>query len=611
MNHDYTQLINDQYFSPTALELKRISEDVMCMPLDTDVRTWQEKLERIAQEFCFSCRFCLMRIFQSRARKLGQCLENGFWLKVKDKKFEFWDIDMDHAREMRDSESKKYLAYMRALARMQEHSQEAEELDIPERRTTTRAYENNLIAKAWAHRTVGKAEFVLSRQEAFRLGQILAFDRSEMEFFLMRVFDCEEGFRFDTANDLIEAYALQKEQKSWLEVEKLKRDHAENTQDVEKKELDGRNEDWTVSNARALSDGYASDADFLKWLKALAPGLDTVSRTARRIYRNVAVECVTLWEGDSAEKPELEELVTDLLECSTETPQARERLFDNGAPSMEKCTDLANRLRRINYEMASGTGSGQFYKDPTQKLWHIPTVTNKMSKLSTSDGPINASLRIRDLLYGETRVEKSDLLFLLWVLANQLWDQTSMEAADVTLRLQEFQEVCDVCLKRALLPGFYVPHLLEQTMLLAIVCNDTESYTSRPAREYEKILKLTTLTTRERKAGYHRHTEEEWLELVKLSRKCLEYSKTEFALWQGVSEQSLTSYERKFMRKGILPPFDRKKKMKQYREKLQQTGQLEAVMAQRLKNLEAAARREDEEQQQWREMQAKYEANED
>ena len=51
--------------------------------------------------------------------------------------------------------------------------------------------------------------------------------------------------------------------------------------------------------------------------------------------------------------------------------------------------------------------------------------------------------------------------------------------------------------------------------------------------------------------------------------------------------------------------------MKQYREKLQQTGQLEAVMAQRLKNLEAAARREDEEQQQWREMQAKYEAIDD
>lgn len=53
-----------------------------------------------------------------------------------------------------------------------------------------------------------KKTTLLSREEAFILGHILQFSLEDMEWFLLRVCDVEGGFRYNSSNDLIEAYGF-------------------------------------------------------------------------------------------------------------------------------------------------------------------------------------------------------------------------------------------------------------------------------------------------------------------------------------------------------------------------------------------------------------------
>lgn len=641
MTCNYTSQVREQFITSEPLRLAQIAEGFMCMPLDTNAATWQKKLEEVAQEFRLSCRFCLMRNFRDRAKKEDKntC---GFSLELDGKRYDFQAATIETAAEIWMEETKKkalsaesetYLAYMQALAGRQQHSVNWKELGLQElKKKSPEEYEKMLIEKAWAHRFPDKDKLTLTRKEAFQLGHMLQFTQREMEFFLLRVFDYEEGFRYETSNDLIETYCLRR-QKSWLETEQLKKDYDSATAGVAKEKPKDRNDGWTGINAKAVWQEYKSDDEFLKWMKERSPGLNGRSQTALRLYRNLAAYCFVLSRTQIGEEQffmksiqdmkkfrdlkqyyldlrvntinctDLRKMLSDLREENKETKCAQDLIMENGIPTEKKCYDLALWLRTVNWFLAHGYGQSK------QKSWSVPTLTDATSKLSTSHGPVNMPMRMKGLLMGSVQVEKSDLLFLLWVIFNLIWYKTAVDREDIARRIQTFINECDKILEKAMLPRFYVPHLLERTMLLAIVRAGEESFICGPAYTYEQILnmekdvqetkvaaarkryrrKQDNVRIRKKDSGYHFHPRPEWLELVKLSRTMLEYTKVEFATVMGVSTQSLDRYERDFIKKRELPEFDRKKEWAKYKEQLIREGRLEEVMLKRDLALAAAA----------------------
>ena len=567
MNHDYTKRVKAQFESPVIMNLKRTSADFLSKPPETDAEEWQRQLAKIAQEFRLSARFCLVRILHQRACNQNRGTADSFWVETEQGRYTFSDLTMEHVEVMPGQESEAYCAYMQAIAGTKTCPAECDMSDITDlagQKWTPENYEKYLIRKAWNHRLQRGEKHVLSRREAFRLGHMLEFDRSEMESFLLRVFDYEEGFRFDTSNDLIEAYGLQ-EKKHWLAVEKLKKEYQDLTGKIPKEERESRDQDWTWQNDETSTEGFASDEAFLDWMQEIAWGLDTGSRTARRIYRNFAAECLDL--SAVAAVTDLDDWISGILKKQTETERARELLFEGDEPSEAKCVALAQNLIRRNWETARGFGASK------KKSWNVLTLSSKESKLSASDGEVNRFRRMKDLLYGTEQVEKSDLIFMIWVIANQLWVQKVTDPEILSLRLMGFIESCNKCLAYVGLPPFYIPHLLEQSMLMAIVHNGMADDNLRPAEAYEKILNLEK-GSRENDGGHIQHPPEDRLLLVKLYRKMLEFNRDEFAQWAGISVASLNRWQSDFIQMEILKPFDRKKEQKDFREKNQNEWQI-------------------------------------
>lgn len=105
----------------------------------------------------------------------------------------------------------------------------------------------------------------------------------------------------------------------------------------------------------------------------------------------------------------------------------------------------------------------------------------------TVSGGINASrTRVQDLLAGKAEVEKSDMLYLLWFTVGLCWLWNSRpRPSEIYDRLADFIDAAEICLDAAMLPPFYPPHLIEQSMLLSVVyAGRTESDT---AEIYEQL----------------------------------------------------------------------------------------------------------------------------
>lgn len=109
----------------------------------------------------------------------------------------------------------------------------------------------------------------------------------------------------------------------------------------------------------------------------------------------------------------------------------------------------------------------------------------------TISGGVNASrTRVRDILAGEIeRIEKSDLLYLLWFLSNLCWfdGKDHLKSADIKSRLSDFIDAAELCLNEAGLPGFYPPHLIEQSMMLSTISAFAGTEKCDPAETYESV----------------------------------------------------------------------------------------------------------------------------
>ena len=307
-----------------------------------------------------------------------------------------------------------------------------------------------------------------------------------MQWFLLRTLDTEDGLRYHASCDLIETFGFVTGmgEKS---VAALKARCARTLADIPKAECDGREGDWTRAAGASLPQIAASwpveerEERFLAWMREQAPHLDRPSRSALRIYRNLAV-----YAWHIAAEEESAPIESDFLPCIRELvsqPEEDERtvaaLYVNGAISAKKCRAVAGDILLDNLNRS--------FSDQTDKAKAYHVIAVRPDGQMTVSGGINASrTRVQDLLAGKAEVEKSDMLYLLWFTVGLCWLWNSRpRPSEIYDRLADFIDAAEICLDAAMLPPFYPPHLIEQSMLLSVVyAGRTESDT---AEIYEQL----------------------------------------------------------------------------------------------------------------------------
>ena len=466
MNENYTQAANSRCFGLVDSTLEEIWADIGRTPEDTEAALWKRKLQRIAAQYVLSSRFALMRILCERAG--GG--ETGFTAALEGEMLTFPDITAQHAQNLTERELQDYERLLMDIAARQAETESAR----------SRA----LIGRAL---TAGEGKnLLLTRDEAFALGHTLGFSLAEMQWFLLRTLDTEDGLRYHASCDLIETFGFVTGmgEKS---VAALKARCARMLADIPKAECDGREGDWTRAAGASLPQIAASwpveerEERFLAWMREQAPYLDRPSRSALRIYRNLAV-----YAWHIAAEEESAPIESDFLPCIRELvsqPEEDERtvaaLYENGAISAKKCRAVAGDILLDNLNRS--------FSDQTDKAKAYHVIAVRPDGQMTVSGGINASrTRVQDLLAGKAEVEKSDMLYLLWFTVGLCWLWNSRpRPSEIYDRLADFIDAAEICLDAAMLPPFYPPHLIEQSMLLSIVyAGRTESDT---AEIYEQL----------------------------------------------------------------------------------------------------------------------------
>lgn len=516
MLDNYTQAANNRCFGVFDHDISSVWDDIENTPENTDADKWRKKLTQIAQEYSFSSRFALMRILYCQSKGIALTVKNpdtsspfqanspaegvSFEVTIENTTYRFTDISMKHAQSLQPNELAQYRAVL-----MDKASCQAGFDDDPETAAylISRALLDSVSAESAAVNRLpddiqsDKAQLkkavsgirkqiknLLSREEALQLGHILGLSLEEMNWFLLRVFDVDSAFRYSAAGDLIEAYGFITHA-SWQTVASLKEQYAAIESTVSKSDREEQAADWTQSVGTSL-EGLASkwspdtrDQEFIQWLTEKAPFLNLPSRTALRVYRNLAAYAYNLAVNQkfALDHDDFLPCIQEIAEAVDETDTARELFYDGDSVSDAKCSNAAGTLlfENLNLSLSNQTDRA--------KAWHV--IVAQQNGAPTSTGGVNSSRkRVQDLLAGKIHVEKCDLMYLLWFTANLCWFSVEKPSQnDIFNRLADFTEAAECCLNAAMLPSFYPPHLMEQSMMLSIVCAGD----SDPAETYEFI----------------------------------------------------------------------------------------------------------------------------
>lgn len=474
MTDNYTRSANKRCYALIDRNTKPVWQAVQSVSRSAGREVWKSTLDHIAKEQLFTSRFALMRICHNRAALRE---EESFTEVIDGAEYRFGPVTIDHALDMDIEELEKYEQLLMSKAQMQEDADpEADAI---------------LIRRALLNQPrVPLAEKMLSREEAFRLGHILDFSLEEMAWFLLRTFETDAGFRYNASDDLIEAYGFLTGA-GWKRVEGLKEQYREAAAGAPKAVVSEKKADWTQSVSLSLPEQIGKwpaetrDQDFIAWLTGMAPLLDLPSRTAMRVYRNLAAFAYMLIaypEDCTPIETDLADDVGKLVSAPEESEDAVNLLYDGeGNISPGRCKKLAGTLLLENqYYTVSG-------KADKVQSWHYLKMRN--GQLSATGGYEHSRTRVRDILLGTVPCQKSDLLYLLWFIANLCWfwnhTDTSLTQSELYDRLYDFIDLAENCLNEALLPEFYVPQPMEQCLMLSIVCGGVTC--TDPCEVYEQI----------------------------------------------------------------------------------------------------------------------------
>lgn len=532
---------------------------------------WKKELANLAKEYHFSPRFSIMRLVEARCKNVSlshpdSLDDNGFSVSAAGQEFSFPHVTIEYAQEMDPSECLKWITMLTALAAGQPDSDAS--------------LSESLIYRAWydedsandaairllrqtgsfsdkAEKQIQKQNTLLfknsfSRDDAFLLGHILGFTLTEMEFFLLRSLDEEEGIHFRSSNDLIECFGFLAGY-SGYHVETLKQNYAALYGSVPKAD----NAAMPLGITRDISDNLPAlvedwqrhpeqmEANFMKYLEAGAPYLDCPSVSATTVYRNLAVWALDLMEG--RQLPPAEDDFFDCIDDVLKLPDAGSSVqADISARfgSLENCRSTADLLVKENQIQAAAKSADPYLS------WRVLRADTSGNP-TLEGGRLHRSDRITQLLHGELQVEKADLLYLLWFVANFIWQSDDApDEDDIFCRVCDFVDIANKALHSAAITApFHVPHLMEHSMLLSIACGGQDN---DPAVIYEQLMVLFAKTRDVAKKAKN-HSEEQQLQIITQYRQSGMKLK-DFAKLHNISDKTISYWQKRLVEKGLLPP---------------------------------------------------------
>lgn len=569
MYESYTRVAKDYVLDLVDQEVAAIYQDIESTPSDTPVTLWKKKLSQIAREFSLSSRFALMRILLCRANGIsvmqneegGALLSSGDFeiILTEGKRYAFRDVSLGHAENLTPEENRQYVSCLMDIADLQSDSDQEVNAWV-----ISRAWYDEESAKEAAGRgewkTPGYAarnkkmhKTRLSRDEALQLGHILDFSLEEMQWFLLRTFDVGDSLRYNLSDDLIHIYGFLTGA-SWQHVQKLREQYANLSVDRKNSERSVNQYGWTKDISDTLPNKVTTwkrypesmDANFLDWMKERAPYLNHPAKTAAVIYRNLAALAFALVSGEEP-VPE-EELFFDyfrnVYEKSVDSEASLRLFYQNGSLSQACCKAVADTLLLENKVQ-----SASVQKDNT-KAWHVLHMHND-GTVTASGGPVSSGRkRIQDILTEIQQAEKSDMLYLFWFASNLIWQLSdNPDANTLCCRIFDFMDTARELLSVAMLPEFYPPHPIEQSMLLSILSARTEDDT--PSVVYEYLLHSLT-KQRQRTQGSVRHDRTFKIEAVTYYRNHPEVTLEECAEKFGISPKTLSAWQKKLVEEDAI-----------------------------------------------------------
>ena len=539
---EYTELIWNRYLDSFDNELTELWDLMGSSVLKAAPSVRVAVLKKTIQEFSYSSRFMLMRILQSRA---GVDKNSGFEYRSEKMNCVFEDITTEHAVSMNASESLKYEQMLEEIAHRYETDTEYSSYLITKAWHTPETYEEELELKYEKQKAkrLAKAMYKtrLTRQEALDLGHVLGFSLKEMQEFLLRVFDTDECFRFTRSDDLIEAYGFLVGADIGS-VSGLKEEYREKTANIEK-DITARQNGWTTLSPSVLDNKADEwlhrpddrDEQFMAWMIENAAHLDIPSRSAQIIYRNLlAFVCKFAddsYEGaDSTDLSQLDELLDDRL-----TADARELIPDD--TKLYDKEFVSSLLKAV-------------VKCRNKYLGSYTIAVNDNMELSSADVTGEFKKHIIDILRGAAEVEKSDMLYLLWLAAGLCWNFETADESETFEHLCDFQSLSEEFLKKACLPELYYPHVMETSIFLSIVSSNEEY---DPSEIYAILCEEAKEKKRESKPHAKKHSEEDKISIVKewIARKGT-VSLDDFAAEYGISPKSVSYWQKALRDSGKL-----------------------------------------------------------
>lgn len=478
MERAYTEDLRESFFSLAEKDIAEIWQ--VLNPAEEAARpeAWRARYQEILTRYRLSSRFALMRLLFEKASGLSpantdaRALAQGFRVEGIGT---FGEISLAHAQTMAPEEVRQYRDLLR--------------LRVKESNPGCLSQAEPLIDAALALPAEGE-KCALSRNDILRLGHMVDFSLEEMQFLLLRVLgDNEAGLAYAASRDLIDCYGFIVHA-PLKEVEDLKAWYQEKAASIPKISYEDKPASFTQEIADSLEETFtawppAERADrFREWLLQQAPLLDIRSKSARRTYLNLAAYAYILTRKANTY---MADLLTDNFYQDMENlsllpayhPYTESLFFRNGEPDADLCQEAASALI---YENAEYAGGYHTHNRDSQTFYHVPHV--EKGKLSVK-GSLNrkSRQRVAALLRDDIAPTKSDLLFLLWFVANCHWPDIDDPSARLIF-LDDFLAAASCLLESALLPDFYPPNLLEETILMSLVLGTSEQ---NPAMVYESI----------------------------------------------------------------------------------------------------------------------------
>lgn len=507
MERNYTEAVRDGFFDLIENDTVEIWENLDRSVAMIKSGKWKEHYSEVVAKYRFSSRFAIMRVLFEKVTGLPpsktdeQALAKGFSVAGIGN---FPNITIKHAKELTDTEVALYqqLLLRRVEENNPDYTQEALRL-VP-----------GVLELPFAGTKCN-----LTRDELIRLGHMVDFSLEDMQFILLRVLgDNEAGFKYSASTDIIDIYGFLT-RSTLAQVDELKVWYEQNAAKIKKVEYADKPVQFTQDIANSLEQTFAQwspesrVAEFQNWLLKNAPYLDLKSKTTRKVYINLAAYAYDLTKNCLSNMSDIDgkNLYEDIEKIS-QIPTYHEytqQLFFNGSKlDAKKCESVADKLI---YENAEYAGDFHTHDSNSELLYHVLYMENGKA---TSRGKLNKNSknRIRDILMDKVAPEKSDLLYLLWFAANSQWIGTVSTAEEKVTFMDDFLAAAACILDAALLPEFYPPNILEETLMLALVLGDEDT---TPAMIYESICcTFTDKGKTKKKVGATKKTPEQKCEIA-------------------------------------------------------------------------------------------------